>query len=189
MRVTMAAFALGMAAALPLSVAGAEGLAPDFMRVQHAGQAGWVSAGAGYSWWHRRVEASANYGYVPAFVADRRVHVISERNSVSLGAIRLRRLEWEPALLGVAANVSLGNRYQLFLPAAQRDYYWPDALYFWGFAGTRLTWLSARPTHFRGIGAQCEVGTLNQYLKSWRENEAIGLGDILSVALSAQIQL
>ena len=189
-RIGLSACCLALCMPAAASLVGDSPLAPDFVRMQYAGQAGMLSLGTGYSWWHRKVEVSANYGYVPVWVADRRVHVLSERNSISLGSLRLHdRVRLEPALAGVAANVSLGNRFQLFLPKAQRDYYWPDALYFWMFAGAKLDYLSARPTHFRGIGAQVEVGTINQYLKSYRKNREVELGDILSLALSAQVYL
>lgn len=180
-----------LAAARPFASGGeVSDFVPDFMRMQYAGQSGLVSVGTGYSWWHRKVETSLNYGYVPRFVADRRIHVLSERNAFSLGSLRLhRRLALEPAMAGVTANVSLGNRYQLFLPKAQQDYYWPDALYFWIFTGARLDYLAPQAASYRGIGAQFEVGTLNQYLKSYRSNEAVDLGDILSLAVSAQIYL
>lgn len=168
----------------------ASALIPDFVRMQYAGQAGLMSAGPGYSWWHRQVELSASYGYVPVWVADRRVHVFSERNSFSFGSLNLpRHFALEPALAGVAANVTLGNQYQLFLPKAQRDYYWPDALYFWFFTGAKLDYLPRHATGFRGIGTQVEVGTINQYLKSYRENRDVDLGDILSLSLSAQLYL
>jgi hypothetical protein len=163
---------------------------PDFVRLQYAGQAGMLSIGSGYSWWHRHAEASVNYGYVPLLVADRRVHVLSERNALSPGSVRLgETFALEPIVAGATANVTLGNRYQLFLPKAQRDYYWPDALYFWFFAGPRLAYLPARPAPIRGIGAQIEVGTINQYLRSYRNNRDVELGDILSLSLSAQIYL
>jgi len=165
-------------------------LVPDFVRMQYAGQAGLVSFGPGYSWWHRQVEMSASYGYVPLWVADRRVHVFSERNSFSFGSLDLpRHFALEPVLAGVAANVTLGNQYQLFLPKAQRDYYWPDALYFWVFTGAKLDYLPPAPRRLRGIGTQLEVGTINQYLKSYRENREVDLGDILSLSLSAQLYL
>jgi hypothetical protein len=193
MRNALAALvALGLSLAAPGARASdeASALVPDFVRLQYAGQAGLMSVGTGYAWWHRKVEVSASYGYVPLLVADRRVHVLSERNSFSLGSLRLqRRWALEPALAGVAANVSLGNQYQLFLPKAQRDYYWPDALYFWFFTGAKLDYLSPRPTPFRGIGTQVEVGTINQYLKSYRENREVDLADILSLSVSAQIYL
>jgi hypothetical protein len=158
---------------------------PDFMRMQYAGQAGMLSIGSGYSWWHRHAEVSANYGYVPLLVADRRVHILSERNALRLG----ESLALEPIVAGVTANVTLGNRYQLFLPEAQRDYYWPDALYFWFFAGPRLAYLPSQPALFRGIGAQIEAGTINQYIRSYRNNRDVDLADILSLSLSAQIYL
>jgi hypothetical protein len=163
---------------------------PDFIRTQYAGQAGLVSLGPGYSWWHRHAEVSASYGYVPLWVAGRRAHVLSERNAISPGAFSLgKRFALDPVVAGVTANLSLGNRYQLFLPKAQRDYYWPDALYFWFFAGPRLAYLPARPSALRGIGAQIEVGTINQYLKAYRTNRDVAFADILSLALSAQIYL
>jgi hypothetical protein len=163
---------------------------PDFVRAQFAGQAGLLSFGSGYSWWHRRAEVSANYGYVPLAIADRRVHILSERNALSPGALKLgERLEFEPLVAGVTANVTLGNRYQLFLPKAQRDYYWPDALYFWFFAGTRLAYLPARPAAIRGVGAQFEAGTINQYIRSYRYNRDVELEDIVSLSFSAQIYL
>jgi hypothetical protein len=188
--VALLAFAL---APFPLhaSILGSSSpLLPDFIRMQYAGQAGMLSLGSGYSWWHRHAEVSANYGYVPLKVADRRVHVLSERNAFSPGALSLgKSLALEPVVAGVTANVTLGNRYQLFLPKAQRDYYWPDALYFWFFAGPRIAYLPSRPFLFKGIGAQIEAGTINQYIRSYRNNRDVELGDILSLALSAQIYL
>jgi hypothetical protein len=164
--------------------------APDYMRLQYAGQSGLISVGTGYTWWHGTLETGANYGYVPAAVADRRIHVLSEKNSVSLGRLRLdRSLALEPVLLGVAANVSLGNQYQLFLPKAQRDYYWPDALYFWFFGGAKLDYTLSGTAPFKGMAAQVEVGTLNQYWKSYLSNNAVGLDEILSLAISAQFYL
>jgi hypothetical protein len=176
--------------AVRADVASTSPLVPDFVRMQYAGQAGLMSVGTGYSWWRRKVEVSANYGYVPLWVADRRVHVFSERNSFSLGSLDLPR-HWalEPALGGVAANITLGNQYQVFLPKAQRDYYWPDALYFWVFTGAKLDYLPPHQTGMRGFGTQLEVGTINQYLKSYRENREVDLGDILSLSISAQLYL
>ena len=163
---------------------------PDLLRMQYAGQSGLLSVGTGYSWWHRKVEISLNYGYVPPHVADRTSHIVSERNEFSFGSLRLHpRVALEPALGGFAANFTLGNRYQLFLPKAQRDYYWPDALYFWFFAGSRVDYLPPRTDYYRSLGLQVEVGTINQYLKSYRMNRTVGLGDIVSLAVSAQITL
>jgi hypothetical protein len=193
MRASPLCIAIAMLAAAPAGAsmgASASPWMPDLVRMQYAGQAGMFSVGSGYSWWHRRAEVSANYGYVPLLVADRRVHVLSERNAFSPGAFRLgERYALEPIVAGATANVTLGNRYQLFLPKAQRDYYWPDALYFWFFAGPRLGYLPARPAALRGVGAQIEVGTINQYIRSYRNNRDVELGDILSLSLSAQFYL
>jgi hypothetical protein len=164
-------------------------LEPDFVHLQYAGQSGLMSLGMGYAWWHRKVQASASYGYVPPVIADRRVHVFSQKNTLAPLRLRLNpALDLRPAV-GVATNISLGNKYQVILPPAQRDYYWPDGLYFWVFSGARVDYKPAKAGLFNGFGGQIEVGTINQYLKSYDMNQEVGLGDILSLALSAQLFL
>jgi hypothetical protein len=49
--------------------------------------------------------------------------------------------------------------------------------------------MAAKPGPIAGMAAQLEVGTINQYVKSYTTNESIGLSDILSLAISAQFYL
>lgn len=194
------AFAAGpLALALALALPGSAepslrgkgiSLLPDLARMQYAGQAGFLSAGAGYAWWRRKLEASVNYGYVPAFLAGRGMHVFSERNSFSGWRLPLPRgAAWQPALFGFAGNVAFGDRYRLYIPKGNSIYYWPDGLYFWVFAGTRFDFPLARAPFFKAIGIQAETGTVNQYLEAALANRSIGLGDILSLSVSVQFDL
>lgn len=181
---------------LGLALGACEGLAspggppawiPDFARLQYAGQAGLLSLGIGYGWWDGRVEISANYGYVPYFVARQNIHTFSERNSFSPGSLRLGgRWTWDPLLAGIVTNFTLGDRFQVYLPKIQGGYYWPDALYFWFSAGTRIDYATLHPALLKHIGIQMEIGTIHPYLQAYLKNREVGLGDILSLAISAQ---
>lgn len=160
---------------------------PDLARLQFAGQAGLFSLGAGYAWWEDRVEVSANYGYIPYFVARQNIHTFSERNSFAPGGFRLgNRLAVQPLLAGIATNFTLGDRFQVYLPKARGGYYWPDALYFWFFAGTKFDYFTARPALLRRIGIQTEIGTIHPYLQAYLKNREVGLKDILSLSISVQ---
>jgi hypothetical protein len=164
-------------------------LLPDYLRLQYAGQAGMVSMGPGYSWWHRKVESGLSYGYVPALVGDRNIHIFSQKNSLSLARFHIQGIFLEPAVVGMATHVSIGDKYQLLLPKAQRDYYWPDGLYFWVFSGAKAGYMFRKPTYVSGLSAQLEVGTINQYWKAYTANESVSLDDILSLAISTQFYL
>jgi hypothetical protein len=163
---------------------------PDYMRVQYAGQAGMVSAGPGYSWWHKRVETGLSYGYVPEFVSNGDVHILSQKNAVSLWRIRpTSRIFFDPVLIGESAQFSMGRKYEVLLPESQRDYYWPDGLFFWMFTGAKAGYMFTNPTPLKGVAAQIEVGTINQYLKAYSTNHVIHIDDILSLAISTQFYL
>jgi opacity protein-like surface antigen len=165
-------------------------LVPDLARVQYAGQAGFLSVGTGYAWWENRVEASFNYGYVPAFVGGRGLHILSERNAFSWGRFAWPRgFSLDPVVVGVTFNFSLGGRYRIYIPRGESDYYWPDGVYLWFFAGPRINYPLAGKTILKSIGAQIEAGTINQYLDASLANRSVGPGDIVSLAVSVQADL
>lgn len=78
---------------------------------------------------------------------------------------------------------------EVLLPDSESDYYWPDGLCFWFFSGARTGLMRAKAGPIPGMAAPFEVGTLNQYVKSYATNQAVDLGDILSLAISAQFYL
>lgn len=162
---------------------------PDYLRAQFAGQSGLLSLGAGYSWWDRRLENELAYGYVPAALAGLGIHVISQKNALTLARFEASpSLQVEPLRIGFAANVSQGKRYEVIQPSHHWDYYWPDGLYLWYFAAARIT-RTFGGSRVRGASISAEVGTINQYLRAYTSSNSLDPGDILSLALSAQIYL
>jgi len=89
---------------------------------------------------------------------------------------------------GVSAIVGLGHRYFLILPERYKDYYWPSALRFWVFAGTRVRQDFHPGVPFaRGVGLIAEVGATDAYWRAYHRNTDLTLPDILSMSLSAQL--
>jgi hypothetical protein len=180
--------ALAILASLPVparaSLAGA--LLPDHARLQFAGGLGLLSGGAGYGFLGDRVQAELLYGYAPAAAAGKAVHTLSQKTTFAplvLGAGR--RIAFCPVLAGVSANVALGDDYFLILPEKYRDYYWPSALRFWIFGGTRATF-AVGPGPVRRLSAVAEVGAADVYWQAYIRNDFVELRDILSLALSLQ---
>lgn len=192
MRVPQAALALSLAAGLQAAWAGAGQvmacLAPDFIRVQFAGNAGMLSGGAGYSWWDGRVEPSVNIGYVPAFAGGRASAILSQKTSLSPFEIAFPSgYSWEPVVLGGAANISLGRQYEVILKDTQRGYYWPDGLFFWYFLGTKARYRSPAWRHAKALAMQFEAGSINQYWEAGVSNRSVTWSDVISFSISSQI--
>ncbi|MDB5103701.1 MAG: hypothetical protein JWP91_1390 [Fibrobacteres bacterium] len=163
---------------------------PDFARLQFAGHAGLLSVGPGYSWWDNRIEAGLAFGFVPEFAGTRNTVILSQKNSISTGRLRLGPSYFlEPLMAGFATHLSIGKEYEIVLPESQRDYYWPDALYFWMFGAAKAGCMFEKPTYLSGVAAMVEVGTINQDVQAHTRNHYVTLGDILSVAISAQFYL
>jgi hypothetical protein len=185
-----AAMLVVLAVMLPRSAAAGSAFIPDYLRLQFAGQAGFMSVGPGYSWWDRKLETGLSYGFVPETVGERNIHILSQKNSLSPVRFKSHRgLFVEPVLVGVASHLTVGRKYEVVLPESQRDYYWPDGLFFWFFSGAKAGYMAAKPGPIAGMAAQLEVGTINQYVKSYTANGSVELSDILSLAISAQFYL
>lgn len=162
-------------------------LLPDQARLQFAGGQGLLSAGPGWDFWSSRLQAETLYGYAPAAVAGRSVHAVSLKATASPGRFGLGKpVAVTPLLVGVSANVALGDDYMLILPERFRDYYWPSALRFWIFGGMRAAIALPEGGPVRALSAVAEAGAQDAYWQVWAGNETVGLGDILSLSLAIQ---
>jgi hypothetical protein len=163
-------------------------LAPDHARLQLAGGQGFLSAGPGWDLWPGILQAETLYGYAPASLAGRSLHALSLKATVSpLSLGRGKSVAVAPLLLGVSANVALGDAYMLILPERFRDYYWPSALRFWIFGGMRAAFALPEGGPVRAISAVAEAGSQDAYWQAWAENDAVRLGDIMSLSLAVQV--
>jgi hypothetical protein len=73
---------------------------PHWGQFQFAGNIGFLSAGAGYTFWRQRLQASLLYGYLPRSVGGARVHTFSLKANVAIWKLRLQNSVLQPYLGG-----------------------------------------------------------------------------------------
>lgn len=163
-------------------------LAPDLARLQVGGGQGMLSGGFGYRFWGNRLQAEALYGYAPTSLVGTELHALSQKTSIAPIIFRPRRGLRLAPLLGYSANVAIGENYFLVLPDHYQDYYWPSALRFWLFLGTRAEFLARERGPVRSVSAIAEIGAHDVYLHAWYGNASMTAADALSLSLALQVR-
>ena len=166
------------------SYAGIDFLIPDHMKIQYAGNIGFFSLGTGYNFFDDRIESDIFYGFVPARIGGKDIHMISQKNSLSPLRIRIGdHYTFFPVTVGFLVNFALGDNYVLKWPSHYpQGYYRPTACYTGEFLGMRL---KKKKDH--GLAKEweiyIEVGTMTPYLHACIENDYVKIKDILNLAI------
>jgi hypothetical protein len=166
--------------------------APDQLKLQFAGDVGFISPGVGYAWAGRRLEGDLFFGWVPRAVGGDDIFSFTGKLTwlpweLSLG----RRWLVRPFSMAVQLTYTLGGEYYVLLPERfPHEYYdFPTALRaglaFGGTIGRR-----------RGGGALGEVGVywelvaLDVMLVTWYRNTGtLGPQDVFTLALGIRVAL
>ncbi len=166
-----------------------QAVAPHYLRLQYSGFIGWLSVGAGYSFWRGRVEPELAYGYVPASIGGVPIHTVGQKTTLAPARLRLGEgTHLFPVLAGYSANVTLGKNYFLISPEQYPywDYYWPTALRVVLFTGTSVTRTLPPESRLRAVGFTAELGTHDAWWWYYFRTDRIGVTDIFSLALAMQ---
>jgi hypothetical protein len=164
-------------------------LAPDFLHMQYAGHTGWLSVGAGYSYWQGRFEPGILYGYVPGFISDKPLHTFSQKTVYSPFRLRLTEAATSfPVQAGYSLNFMPGTPYFVLPPSRypRWNYYWPTGFHLSIFTGTKLQHEFTTLTFPSAAAIVTQVGTSGHYWKSYMYSDRVGLADILSLSLGVQ---
>ena len=168
------------------SFAGVDSLIPDYMKVQYAGNIGFFSLGTGYSFLKDKINMDVFYGFVPARIGGKDIHMITQKNTLSPISIKLGdSYTFFPLSAGILINFALGDNYVLKWPSHYpQGYYRPTACYTGEFLGMRL-----KKKKDYGLAKEweiyIEVGTLTPYLHACIENDYIKIKDILNLAIGS----
>lgn len=182
--------ALAALVAAPRTAAAAPWYAPDHSKVQLAGWMGFVSPGAGYAWFGRRLEADLFFGWVPPPLGGE--HIVSLTSKVTWLPIRLgdaNRLTVHPFTLSAQMTYTFGSEYWVFEPSGRYptpDYYpLPTALR----AGIGVGGDVGRPLWgLERASIYYEVVALDVMLGHWIGNpRALGPADVVSLALGLRL--
>lgn len=125
---------------------------------------------------------------MPAW-AGGEIHVLSQTTSLALFPIDLAgpgRLH--AVVTGYSAMIGLGNDYFLYR-RRYVGYYWPSALHFRFFAGSRFTIKTAFIPMPSALAVTAQAGALDTDLIAAKTNRSIGWGEVVTVALALNLYL
>jgi len=168
------------------SFAGIDSLIPDYLKIQYAGNIGFISLGTGYSFFKDRINMDVFYGYVPSRIGGKDIHMITQKNTLSPIKLKLgETYTLFPLTAGFLVNFALGDNYVLKWPSHYpRGYYKPTACYTGEFLGMRLK----KKESYGPIEeweVYIEVGTITPYLQACIDNDYIKVKDIISLAVGS----
>jgi len=161
---------------------------PSQAKLQFAGNIGLLSAGGGWSWWHRTVDLDLLFGWVPPMQGDDPIYIGTLKVTgwpveLDLGD------DWNlrPISAGGTVSLTFGDDYWIFLPDRYPSkYYWASsAVRFGAFVGGSVGRSYGVP---RNVDFYWEVGVTDLELWIFLENpRQITFWDVLHVALGVSV--
>jgi len=137
---------------------------PDYLKMQFAGNIGFVSFGTGYSWWKEKAQSDIIYGYVPEYRGNARIHTFTQKNSFRL--INFNKPAYEFSMFtGFSVSFEPGQNSYVKIPNKYPDgYYSPNCIYACLFVGSKLTFDIGEKYYFDFIETYFEINTLADYV-------------------------
>lgn len=156
---------------LPLHLSGQDTLKlsgnrflPDYLKVQFAGNIGFISIGTGYSFLHSTLQTSLFYSYIPKGIEDTNISTVSLKNSFAFLNVNIKPDYRISTYLGIGLSYSGYRPIQTLL-----------------FVGARLY----KSSHgiFKGKDIYFEVGTTGLYLNYIVNNADVKVSSIANYSI------
>jgi len=161
-------------------------LLPDHLKLQFAGNIGFLSIGAGYVNKSGRLEGDFFYGYVPESIGGVDIHTITSKLSWHLiKGLGSGRTELKPLSLGILVSYTFGKQYFGFKPENYPYNYYrqPTSLHVGSFIGGQINRMQKKG-RFSSFGLYYELTTMDTEVLSYVSNrKSIGLGEIVSLGI------
>jgi hypothetical protein len=139
---------------------------PDYVKMQLAGNIGFVSLGIGYEVFEDVLFSELLYGYVPKSIsrADR-IHLITVKNTFPILKKEIGENLTISPIAGITTTLDIGTTTFTTLPNKYPDgYYVPTAVHFTLFGGVSVHQNFKNSKIFKGADFYFEVGTVESYL-------------------------
>ena len=168
---------------------------PDLVKMQFAGNIGFLSAGVGYEHGKGKLETDLMLGFLPKSIGGDHITSLSAKMTWSPWKIskgRSRSLELTPFTLGPYMSYSFGSQFDTILPNEYPSgyYWWATSLRFGAFFGGNVEIPLASEQSIKGIGFYYELGTYDLKFISYVLNRKfLNVTDIFSLALGVRFQL
>ncbi|MEH0155728.1 hypothetical protein V6R21_16385 [Limibacter armeniacum] len=159
---------------------------PNHVKLQYAGNNGWLSTGVGYSFLKKKSWLmDFMYGYVPKSIGGTTIHVLSWKNTFILYRIKINEKVAISPTIGINSIFDISNNSDYNLPDKfAEDYYeFNDAMQFYQFIGATVQ-LKLKETYFiKQVDFMAETGALVIHMADMFVN-GVRPKDIYSVSLS-----
>lgn len=161
---------------------------PDHLKLQLAGNVGFVSPGVGYAFLGRRLETDAFFGWVPESIGGADILSLTGKVTAHPFALRLGGVDWRPLSLGLQVTYTFGDQYFVRPPSQfpGKYYDFPTSLR----AGIAVGTSADTRIGERRVGAYLELVALDVTLKAWMDNrEELSAADVFSLAIGVRAEL
>jgi hypothetical protein len=174
----------------PDTVARRRWILPDQVSVQFAGNIGLISGGVGYSLLKNRSQLTLMYGYVPASVARKEIHLISMKGNVTLFNLTIRSHAILP-YFGLAGTMETGRNTFIRLPSKYpKGYYHSNAFHLSGALGIRtVIWSTDSRIWVKGVEMFSELGSQDIFVYYKITQHEVDVRRILNVCIGLNLLL
>lgn len=165
---------------------------PQYVPVQFAGNIGFLSTGLGYTSNHDNYHLNLLYGYVPASVAKRDIHIITAKNIFPITRYPFRNNQIIIPYLGVGVTVEIGGNSFFRMPSNFPEGYYdfPKNVHVIAYGGAKLQYLLPENARLlRGMEFYGEAGTIDLYVWYKGISRQIKFNQILSLAFGVNFLL
>lgn len=160
-------------------------LKPDYINLQYAGNIGLGSVGLGYISNNEKHHLGFNYGYLPPFVNNVKVHTFTLKGAFQFKKHKLSEKASLNAYLGTHLLYSAtSNTFVKWPSYYPDDYYFTNAIHLAPFLGVKI---NARKTINRF--SYVEIGTLDYYLLKRIKYNRNRFSDCINLCMGFSIPL
>ena len=137
---------------------------PDYIKIQFAGNIGFMSIGAGYNWWRDVAQTDLIYGYVPESKGNATIHTFTIKNTFGLYKFNIRGKYNISPLLGFSLSFEPGENSFGNLPDKYPEgYYGRNCFYACLNLGLKSKFDFAEERHFSSLEVYSEINTVADY--------------------------
>jgi hypothetical protein len=164
---------------------------PDHMKLQFAGNIGFISGGPGYISRNEKLETDLLFGFLPQKYGGDALVSITLKTTYSPWRIPLKNTYYiDPFSMGIWLSYTFGPQFDTKWPSYYpAGYYWwatsmRPGIYFGGKAGKQINFNKKK----RGFEAYYELGTYELKMITYAQNVGtVKLSDIFSLALGVKL--
>ena len=164
---------------------------PDYVKMQFAGNIGFLSVGAGYQLFNDVLYTELLYGFVPKSISrSENIHLITLKNTFPLYRKKIGKDLTLIPIAGIAVTYDVGSTTFTTLPDKfPEGYYFPTAFHATLYAGAMVHQDFKNKSIFKGADFYLEVGTIESYLWYAVVNESVTFKNVFSTSVGVNFYL